>query len=459
MAYGSAPEWMAALGIGPGDYLCATKPQLAAAAESESMQPVGRIFCCLLLHTAGYQQELAVRMERGRKVPLTPGDVCRMARIDRRHFRRYAGELERDGLIRCEGSTKGRVLLYVPVKPSPPKRHRHREPNPPPRRSASVSATIPSEGLSGALVTMSPQSADIPKTLQSVMRRFKISPKPGIVPRAGDNLRHLELLARMYLAMEIVLREGLKRHCAQAPNKEERLERVTTSSSSYQSEATTTEGANAPAPDAATAGPPEPLPRIANPAPNRRDTPRASVRPPLRTERRRAVPRPPQPHTDNGGGRGHGGPGASDSAAENQQNTAVLCDPPVCPPDVADAIRKAIGTCDRIILDSTWQACRKACDDLAPDELVQFVREVAPRVCQPRNHSWPVVMRAALINAVADRDEVLKVRRRLAEWRERERDAEVQREREIRYAYHAGLLTPEEKQYWLEIYPRLAESP
>lgn len=130
-----------------------------------------------------------------------------------------------------------------------------------------------------------------------------------------------------------------------------------------------------------------------------------------------------------------------------------------CPTVVRDAIRKAIGSCDGVILDTAWQWCRKACDDLAPDELVQFVRKVAPRVCQPGNHSWPVVMRKALVNAVADRDEVLTVRRQLAEWRERE---ERQREESIaamRWLIDDPDTTEELRQWYRDECARLTGEP
>lgn len=70
----SVPAHFAAAGIKAGEYLQATKPQL----ESQ-MRPCytvkTRVWACGILHTAGYNGELAVTMHCGKKIPFTPAHI------------------------------------------------------------------------------------------------------------------------------------------------------------------------------------------------------------------------------------------------------------------------------------------------------------------------------------------------------------------------------------------------
>ena len=72
---GHVPEWLAVLGIKPGEYFTDSKLRWKRAMKARCFSPAGRIYACLALHTAGFQQELAVKMESGKKVPLRPADV------------------------------------------------------------------------------------------------------------------------------------------------------------------------------------------------------------------------------------------------------------------------------------------------------------------------------------------------------------------------------------------------
>lgn len=201
-------------------------------------------------------------------------------------------------------------------------------------------------------------------------------------------------------------------------------------SSSSEDPATTTEGANAPAPDAAPAGPPEPEPRIDEPAPDRRDTARASVRPSDRTERKRAVPRPPQPAANNGGGRRDRRPGASDPSAQNEQNITVLCDPVHCPPVVADAVAETTGAADQEILDRIWRDCSRAAPGITSAEVVQLVRRNARKVRQNADRSVHGLLRTVLVNDASSAGVLLEVRRIIAE-DERRREEERNSIREL----------------------------
>lgn len=99
-------------GIKDGEWYIESKPSVRRAATNRFISPAGRMYAFLSLATAGYQSELALKMEAGQKVPLTPGDVCAATGIRREHFRRHMDELEAYGLAECIGNTKGRIEIY-----------------------------------------------------------------------------------------------------------------------------------------------------------------------------------------------------------------------------------------------------------------------------------------------------------------------------------------------------------
>src|SRR5437867_12035088 len=110
---GGVPAWLARLGVKNGGYFIDSKARAKRAMTSNGSSPAARIHICLGLATMGYQQELAVKMENGRRVPLTPADICAATGVRRQNFRRHMIELEVYGLAECRGSTKGRVEIYA----------------------------------------------------------------------------------------------------------------------------------------------------------------------------------------------------------------------------------------------------------------------------------------------------------------------------------------------------------
>src|SRR5579859_7193246 len=130
------PEWMAGV-IPPGKYQYITKPQLEALQRPTNPLKL-QVWATGILHTVGYQGELAVRLVRGKRVPFTVADIGRelfevatqyyteggipkeeveryaeKVRWDQRDIRRAVAEIEEDGVL--ERKTKdGRSLRDMP---------------------------------------------------------------------------------------------------------------------------------------------------------------------------------------------------------------------------------------------------------------------------------------------------------------------------------------------------------
>lgn len=97
--------------IEPGGYYYNTKARCQRIMR-ESLSPEAyRVHACLELATMGFHQELAVKMDRGKQVPLTPGDISRQTGLSKQHTRRAMVELENNGLAerRSDGSGSQRV--------------------------------------------------------------------------------------------------------------------------------------------------------------------------------------------------------------------------------------------------------------------------------------------------------------------------------------------------------------
>ena len=75
-ADGSVPPWLDELGVKSGGYFIDSKARGKRAMTSKMFSPAARIHICIGLATMGFQQELAVKMKNGKRLPLTPADIC-----------------------------------------------------------------------------------------------------------------------------------------------------------------------------------------------------------------------------------------------------------------------------------------------------------------------------------------------------------------------------------------------
>jgi hypothetical protein len=164
---------------------------------SNGFSPPARIHICLGLATMGYQQELAVKMEGGKRVPLTPVDICAATGIRRENFRRHMAELEGCGLAECKGSTKGRVEIYAWAVP----------------RTVDVKKIV---------IARDDNFSWCPSDLTPILKHYRIRfPDDFVIAR--DDISELERLARMTIQAESSLRayaHGLR--ARGRPNNEER---------------------------------------------------------------------------------------------------------------------------------------------------------------------------------------------------------------------------------------------
>ncbi len=83
-----------------------------------------QVYACLEYHTMAFQQELAVKMVGGKRVPLAPSDVANETGLSKQHVRRAMVELEDEGLAKREGDAEkglrnGHVRLYSWASPHP----------------------------------------------------------------------------------------------------------------------------------------------------------------------------------------------------------------------------------------------------------------------------------------------------------------------------------------------------
>ena len=210
------PPWLSALGVKSGDYFIDSKPRARRAMKSKFFSPAARIHICLGLATMGFQQELAVRMEAGKRVPLTPADVCTATGIGRKHFRRHMAELEAYGLAECRGSTKGRVEMYSWALP----------------RDVDQDKIVTARGDNLQIVCE--DGGPIPEALLSTLKHFRI--RSGFVAARGD-IAELERLAQAAKEAELSLRACHDRLRAQSlhirkKETEKNIERNTAAASS-----------------------------------------------------------------------------------------------------------------------------------------------------------------------------------------------------------------------------------
>jgi hypothetical protein len=119
---GGFPQWLSELGIRPGGFYIETKARLVHAMTNRGWQDEPRVWACLALHTMAFQQELAVRMDKGALVPLRQIDIAKETGMDVRHVQRAVRNLEKQGSLQRQGETKGEVKLLCYAVPRRPKK-------------------------------------------------------------------------------------------------------------------------------------------------------------------------------------------------------------------------------------------------------------------------------------------------------------------------------------------------
>ena len=162
-----------------------------------------RVHACLELATMGFRQELAVKLERGRKVPLTPADISQQTGLIKQNVRRGLAELERAGLAErrpADGSSslqKGKILIYswaVPRQKSP-------------------------HTLDNEVIARDYQIPPSWKPLIAVSKRLKIKLDPEKLKNLqDDDIRAGEVVARDYQQAEMVVARFLEGVSARLPN-------------------------------------------------------------------------------------------------------------------------------------------------------------------------------------------------------------------------------------------------
>jgi DNA-binding MarR family transcriptional regulator len=192
------------------EYYFNTKDRIRRMMQNSLSSEARQVYACLELATMGFQQELAVVMERGQRRPVSPDDISVQTALSRQHVRRALAELEDEGLAERRadddgGLRKGHVEIYSWAVPRERKckldcSHR--------------AATIPD---------WFPESW---APLQAFIKRHKLT---VVIDQttAEELLEEGVVAARGYKDAEIVVSRFLERVCAPRDlYKEERTERT-----------------------------------------------------------------------------------------------------------------------------------------------------------------------------------------------------------------------------------------
>jgi hypothetical protein len=194
--------------IPAGEYYFNTKARARRMMLNSLSSDARRVYACLELATMGFQQELAVKIERGRKVPLTPADIVHQTELSKQNARRGMAELEVQGLakrVATDGGDlrNGHILIYSWAEP-------HEK-----CKEKGSHARLP-------LPEWFPKSWE---PFKPFIKRLKISLPEKVV--ALDYLEEGAIVAQDYQKVEKVVRDFFKRVCAQTqPNKDEITERT-----------------------------------------------------------------------------------------------------------------------------------------------------------------------------------------------------------------------------------------
>jgi biotin operon repressor len=181
-----------------GEYYFNTKARGRRMMLNSLSSDARRVYACLELATMGFQQELAVTMERGEQRPLTPTDIGQQTGLSRQNVRRGFEELEDAGLAlrqALDGGAlrKGHVLLYSWAVPRQPKK----------------------EDCSRARLQLPDWFPESWEPLKSLISRYKYSVTVDEVA-AGDYKDEIDAAARAYKEAEMVAVRALEKVCARA---------------------------------------------------------------------------------------------------------------------------------------------------------------------------------------------------------------------------------------------------
>lgn len=179
-----------------GEYYFNTKARGRRMMLNSLSSDARRVYACLELATMGFQQELAVTMERGEQRPLTPTDVGDQTGLSRQNVRRGFEELEEAGLALRKASDggalrKGQVLLYSWAVPRQPKK----------------------EDCSHAGLQFPDWFPESWEPLKPLISRFRLSVIEDFVA-ARDYKDEIDAAARGYKEAEIVAMRALEKVCA-----------------------------------------------------------------------------------------------------------------------------------------------------------------------------------------------------------------------------------------------------
>jgi DNA-binding transcriptional ArsR family regulator len=155
-----------------------------------------RVHACLELATMGFHQELAVKLDHGRKVPLTPRDIAQQTGLKLQNVSRGLTELEACGLAERRGKGDSRNSKFVIYSWALPRK-------PDAARIIARDYTEPS-GL--------PPSW---RPLIVLSKRLKINIDVESVLLNGSTLEEGEKLARDYTELESIITRFLKSNRAQ----------------------------------------------------------------------------------------------------------------------------------------------------------------------------------------------------------------------------------------------------
>jgi hypothetical protein len=203
------------LPVAAGEYYFNTKARARRMMEVCLTSDAQRVYACLELHTMGFQQEMAVMMEHGRQIPLTPVVICRETGLSKQNVRRALAELEEWGLAERQAADggalrNGQIQIYSWASPRPekckPKGSQDRLPFP----------------------KWFPESWS---PLKPLIRKLKLTPHLESVREkvVGSDylLEQGQAVAKVLLEAEKVVSEFLEGVCNGLPlNKEERTERT-----------------------------------------------------------------------------------------------------------------------------------------------------------------------------------------------------------------------------------------
>lgn len=120
------PQWLEDLGVEKGGWYCSSKARPKRLMKTSLTGEAQRVYACLELATMAFQQELAVKMDKGRRVPLTQADISEQTALSKQHVNRGLKELEGRGLaerrpINGQERAKGNVAIYSWAAPRPDK--------------------------------------------------------------------------------------------------------------------------------------------------------------------------------------------------------------------------------------------------------------------------------------------------------------------------------------------------